>query len=388
MTNQRPPELNRRKRNKGSKIAYAAVVCALAGGCAFGGTCLGNVLTGSKSSTNVLSGTSSTTKQTSNTYSGQINDVSDLAAKCKPSVVEIRTEVVSSGNSMFGNYVSEGAGSGVIWTSDGYIVTNYHVIDGASTVKVTTNDGQVYDATIIGADSQTDLAVLKIDATDLPAVEVGDSESLEVGDPAIAIGNPLGELGGTVTTGIISALDREITINNETMTLLQTDAAINPGNSGGGLFDGSGNLIGIVNAKTSSEGIEGLGFAIPISDAVDIIDQLMTSGQVTDRPALNVSLYDYTASSYGFSMNNSSYQSGVYIVQVVNNGAADQAGLQKMDRIITFDGQEISSSSQVKAILRKHKIGDQVEVVVDRSGEQITKTVTLQEPTTTVEQNQ
>ncbi|MDO4467978.1 MAG: trypsin-like peptidase domain-containing protein [Bacillota bacterium] len=385
MTNQRPPELNKQKKKKNNRIIQNCIVCVLAGGFAFGGTCLGNMLTGNKTQENTNAPSySSSSKQTATSYTGQINDVSDVAAKCKPSIVEIRTESVTSGNSMFGNYVSQGAGSGVIWTDNGYIVTNNHVIDGASTVSVTTADGQEFPAEIVGADSQTDLAVIKIDATELPVVDIGDSDALEVGDPAIAIGNPLGELGGTVTSGIISALDREITINNETMTLLQTDAAINPGNSGGGLFDGSGKLIGVVNAKTSSEGIEGLGFAIPISGAIDIIDQLMTNGKVTGRPGLNVSLYDYVESGYGFSMNQARYENGVYIVQIVNNGAADKAGLQKMDRIISFDGNEITSSSQVKAILRKHKIGDKVEIVINRNGEEIRTTVTLQELNTTV----
>ena len=177
-----------------------------------------------------------------------------------------------------------------------------------------------------------------------------------------------------MTTGIISALDREITVENETMTLLQTDAAINPGNSGGGLFDGNGNLIGIVNAKESQTGIEGLGFAIPINGALDIINELIENGSVTSRPALNVSLYDYSS---GQSLGNSDMQDGVYIVQVVQGGAGDQAGLQQGDRIIQFDGEEVSTSAEVKAILREHQIGDRVEMVIDRDGETQTVTVTL-----------
>lgn len=379
MTTQQPPQLSKQIKRRKRGIGFTVTVCALSAVCAFGGTCAANLLTGNKS--NVSSNASQyKINQTTGSYSGSIHDVSDIAAKCGPSVVEIRTESVSSGNSIFGNYVQQGAGSGVIWSEDGYIITNNHVIQGASSITVSTTDGQFYDAKLIGTDPQTDLAVIKIEASGLTAASIGDSDSLEVGDPAIAIGNPLGELGGTVTTGIISALDREITVNNETMTLLQTDAAINPGNSGGGLFDGSGNLIGIVNAKTSSSGIEGLGFAIPISGALDTIDQLMNNGKVTNRPALNLSLYDHTQ-SYNYMMGQSEYPSGVYIVQIVNNGAADRAGLQKMDRILTFDGTEIESSAQVKSILRKHKIGDQVEMKVDRDGEEIQVTITLQEQT-------
>ncbi len=308
----------------------------------------------------------------------QVTDVSDIVEKCKDSVVEITTESVSSGNSIFGQYVSQGAGSGVIISEDGYIVTNNHVVNNATSLKVTTTDGIEFDAKIIGTDSQTDLAVIKIEAQNLLAATLGDSDTLQVGDPAIAIGNPLGELGGTVTTGIISATDRQITIDNETMTLLQTDAAINPGNSGGGLFNSDGNLIGIVNAKESSTGIEGLGFAIPITPAKDVITELMQNGSVTSRPALNVSLYDYTSNNQA---QNSKYKDGCYIVQIVRNGAADKAGLKQNDRIISFDGQDIHSTSDVKAILKKHKIGDTLKIVVERNSKKVEVEITLQAQT-------
>ena len=308
----------------------------------------------------------------------QVTDVSDIVEKCKDSVVEITTESVSSGNSIFDQYVSQGAGSGVIISEDGYIVTNNHVVNNATSFKVTTTDGIEFDAKIIGTDSQTDLAVIKIEAQNLLAATLGDSDTLQVGDPAIAIGNPLGELGGTVTTGIISATDRQITIDNETMTLLQTDAAINPGNSGGGLFNSDGNLIGIVNAKESSTGIEGLGFAIPITPAKDVITELMQNGSVTSRPALKVSLYDYTSNNQA---QNSKYKDGCYIVQIVRNGAADKAGLKQNDRIISFDGQDIHSTSDVKAILKKHKIGDTLKIVVERNSKKVEVEITLQAQT-------
>ena len=310
----------------------------------------------------------------------QVSDVSDIVEKCKDSVVEITTESASSGNSIFGQYVSQGAGSGVIISKDGYIVTNNHVVRGATSLKVTTTDGTEYDASVVGKDSQTDLAVIKVDANNLQAATLGDSDILQVGDPAIAIGNPLGELGGTVTTGIISATDRQITIDDETMTLLQTDAAINPGNSGGGLFNADGNLIGIVNAKESSTGIEGLGFAIPITPAQDIITELMQNGSVTSRPALNVSLYDYTSNNQG---QYSKYEDGCYIVQIVKNGAADKAGLKQNDRILSFDGEQIQSTSDVKNVLKKHKIGDTIKMVVERDSKKITVEITLQAQTQT-----
>lgn len=310
----------------------------------------------------------------------QVSDVSDIVEKCKDSVVEITTESASSGNSIFGQYVSQGAGSGVIISKDGYIVTNNHVVSGATSLKVTTTDGTEYDASVVGKDSQTDLAVIKVDANNLQAATLGDSDILQVGDPAIAVGNPLGELGGTVTTGIISATDRQITIDDETMTLLQTDAAINPGNSGGGLFNADGNLIGIVNAKESSTGIEGLGFAIPITPAQDIITELMQNGSVTSRPALNVSLYDYTSNNQG---QYSKYEDGCYIVQIVKNGAADKAGLKQNDRILSFDGEQIQSTSDVKNVLKKHKIGDTIKMVVERDSKKITVEITLQAQTQT-----
>lgn len=321
-------------------------------------------------------------KQTNKSNFGtvQVSDVSDIVEKCKDSVVEITTESASSGNSIFGQYVSQGAGSGVIISKDGYIVTNNHVVSGATSLKVTTTDGTEYDASVVGKDSQTDLAVIKVDANNLQAATLGDSDILQVGDPAIAIGNPLGELGGTVTTGIISATDRQITIDDETMTLLQTDAAINPGNSGGGLFNADGNLIGIVNAKESSTGIEGLGFAIPITPAQDIITELMQNGSVTSRPALNVSLYDYTSNNQG---QYSKYEDGCYIVQIVKNGAADKAGLKQNDRILSFDSEQIQSTSDVKNVLKKHKIGDTIKMVVERDSKKITVEITLQAQTQT-----
>lgn len=302
-----------------------------------------------------------------------IQDFTDVVTIAKPSVVEIVTETISSGNSIFGQYVSQGAGSGVIMSEDGYIITNNHVIEDANTITVTTVDGTQYDAQLIGRDSQTDLAVIKVNASSLTPAQFGDSNSLEVGEPAIAIGNPLGSLGGTVTTGIISALNREITIDGKTMTLLQTDAAINPGNSGGGLFDKDGLLIGIVNAKQSASGIEGLGFAIPISDATVVLNDLIAHGQVTSRAALNVSLQDITQQTSAYY----NLEPGCYVVQVVEGGAADQAGLQTGDKITAIDGTEVSTASEVKNVLSHHSAGETISIQVDRSGKTLNLQVTL-----------
>ena len=203
--------------------------------------------------------------------------VAQIAAIAGPSVVEVHTTqtVTVRGQS----YAVDGAGSGVVMTKDGYIVTNHHVIDGAKTVTVKLLSGTSYDAVVVNSDSIADIAVLKIAATNLTPATIGLSSALGIGDTAVAIGNPLGELGGTVTQGIISSLDRQIDLGGTTMTLLQTDAAINPGNSGGGLFNASGQLIGIVIAKSSGNGLEGLGFAIPIDSVKALIEKMIVTAK-------------------------------------------------------------------------------------------------------------
>lgn len=190
-----------------------------------------------------------------------------IVKKAKNSVVSITVESQSSGPFVSAGSTSNSAGSGVIISSDGYILTCEHVVDGATRITVTLNNKKEYQATLVGTDSSNDLAVIKIRAAGLTAATYGDSSKLEVGDTAVAIGNPLGQLSNTATTGIISALDRKLTIGNQKLTLLQTDAAVNPGNSGGGLFDASGNLIGIVESKSTGSDVEGLGFAVPIRTA-------------------------------------------------------------------------------------------------------------------------
>lgn len=302
--------------------------------------------------------------------------IKEIVAETENSVVEIQTESKQTGNFMR-EYVSTGAGSGVILTTDGYIVTNNHVISGANKITVKTKDGKSYDAELIGSDSKTDLAVIKIDASDLTPVILGSSNELSVGDMAVAIGNPLGELGGSVSQGIISALDREITIDNETMTLLQTDTAINPGNSGGGLFNERGELIGIVNAKSSGSDIEGLGFAIPIDTARTVIEELINNGHVTNRPQLGVSLQAVTDQSTALQLGVS--RSGIYITSVSENSSADKAGLQVGDRIVSIDDQEITSVSDVKSIIDEHNVDDEIEIQISRNDKLMKVKVTLME---------
>lgn len=296
-------------------------------------------------------------------------DLAEIVDQTAPSVVEVFTETKQV-SSWFQEYVTEGAGSGVILTEDGYIVTNRHVIDGASTVKVRLNNGQTYPAAVTGKDAKTDLAVLKIDAEGLTAAKLADSSQTRVGDFVIAIGNPLGELGGTVTEGIVSSLGREITIDGQTMTLLQTSAAVNPGNSGGGLFNLDGELVGVVSAKSSGSGIEGLAFAIPSNTVGEIAGELMENGYVAGRPQLGVSAARLTRPGQSVYFD----QPGVYIAQVTREN-----DLKVGDRILQIDGTAIQSTTDISAVLDRHSAGDTVKVELVRSGKQIAVSVTLTE---------
>ncbi|MBQ9901567.1 MAG: trypsin-like peptidase domain-containing protein [Clostridia bacterium] len=303
--------------------------------------------------------------------------VEDVAAAVADSVVEITTEIVST-NSFLGQYISQGAGSGVIFTSDGYIITNHHVIDGASKINVTLRNGTSYTAKLVGDDPKCDLALLKIEETGLtPAVLVADSDQLKVGQTAIAIGNPLGQLGGTVTSGIVSALGREIEIDGETMTLLQTSAAINPGNSGGGLFDDRGNLIGIVNAKSSGSGIEGLGFAIPANTVKKVIGDLMEYGYVKGRANLGLTYVTVNSLAaawlYGFD------DYGVFISNVDMRSDAYAAGLQTGDMIVSINGVQIETEEDVQAQTKNLQVGDTVSMVIRRRGQNYKVDITLTE---------
>lgn len=305
-----------------------------------------------------------------------VKQVADATAN---SVVEIQTESVST-NPFFPQAVTSGAGSGVILSKDGYIVTNNHVIEGASKVTVKTKDGKSYNADFVGTDKTTDLAVIKIKAENLTPAVLGKSADLEVGDVAIAIGNPLGELGGTVTSGIISALDREINVDNQSMHLLQTSAAINPGNSGGGLFNDHGELVGIVNAKSGGENIEGLGFAIPIDHAKTVIENLIENGYVKGRPSLGVVLQ--AASTINSDKEN------VYIAEVEKGKAADRAGLKTGDQILKADGKNVTSISDVKEAIDSHKAGDNMSFTILRENETKEIKVKLGEADTTQTETQ
>lgn len=302
--------------------------------------------------------------------------VKDIVANTEQSVVEITTESAAT-DSFFEQMITTGAGSGVIITKDGYIATNHHVVDGANKITVRTKDGKEYDAELIGKDEKTDLAVIKIKGDAFTPAVFGHSSELSVGDEAIAIGNPLGELGGTVTRGIISALDREITIDGKTMTLLQTDTAINRGNSGGGLFNAAGELIGIVNAKSSGSSVEGLGFAIPIDTAKGVIESLISDGYVTGRPQLGVSMVDITDERSAFQSGVD--ELGVYVAKVNDNSAAAAAGMKVKDRIVSVDGTKIDTAAKLSQFIDSKKVGDTIKIVVMRDRQEITLNATLKE---------
>ena len=385
-----PPK--KKKKFNGKRVARSAVALVLAAAMGFAGGFVGAKFGGSgkvviqqvapSSTADSASGSdSSITAASSSGSSLTTEQVADLVS---PSVVVITTEqVVYSQWSWYGqNQVESGAGSGVIISSDGYILTCAHVVDGASTITVTIGDKD-YTATLVGEDTTSDIAVIKIDADGLTPATVGNSDSLKVGQSVMAVGNPLGELGGTVTGGMISALNRSVTIQGSssvnTMSLIQMDASVSPGNSGGGLFNMNGELVGIVNAKSSSSDAEGLGFAIPINDAIKVAQELLENGYVTGRPYLGITYLAVTDAQTASQLGVNAY--GVYVVEVVKGGPAEKAGLQAGDRIVSVDGTEIASKDDLGTLMQKHAAGDTLSITIARDGQMQTVNVTLGENT-------
>ena len=385
-----PPK--KKKKFNGKRVARSAVALVLAAAMGFAGGFVGAKFGGSgkvviqqvapSSTADSASGSdSSITAASSSGSSLTTEQVADLVS---PSVVVITTEqVVYSQWSWYGqNQVESGAGRGVIISSDGYILTCAHVVDGASTITVTIGDKD-YTATLVGEDTTSDIAVIKIDADGLTPATVGNSDSLKVGQSVMAVGNPLGELGGTVTGGMISALNRSVTIQGSssvnTMSLIQMDASVSPGNSGGGLFNMNGELVGIVNAKSSSSDAEGLGFAIPINDAIKVAQELLENGYVTGRPYLGITYLAVTDAQTASQLGVNAY--GVYVVEVVKGGPAEKAGLQAGDRIVSVDGTEIASKDDLGTLMQKHAAGDTLSITIARDGQMQTVNVTLGEKT-------
>ena len=305
-----------------------------------------------------------------------------VAKMVSPSVVVITTEqVVYSQWSWYGqSQVESGAGSGVIISSDGYILTCAHVVSGASNITVSIGDKD-YPATLVGEDTTSDIAVVKVDATGLTPATVGDSDNLKVGESVMAVGNPLGELGGTVTSGIVSALNRSVSIQGtssvNTMSLIQMDASVSPGNSGGGLFNMNGELVGVVNAKSSDSDAEGLGFAIPINDAMKVAQDLLENGYVTGRPYMGITYLAVTDAQTAQQLGVNAY--GIYVADVVKGGPADKAGLKVGDRIVSIDGTEVAQKTDLGTIIQQHSAGDTLSITVARGGQMQTVSLTLGE---------
>ena len=328
--------------------------------------------TGSASSVKAVTTSSKQTANSANTLS-----TTEIVNMNENSIVEIKTEGIAT-DSWLTQYITQGAGSGVIISSDGYIVTNNHVIENSNKISVTTKNGKSYTASLVGADDETDLAVLKINAKNLQPVIFGDSSTASVGDTAIAIGNPLGNLGGTVTQGIISALDRQITLEGKTMQLIQTDAAVNPGNSGGGMFNDKGELIGVVVAKSGGTNVEGIGFAIPVDKVKSVTKQIVQYGYVRGRASTGMTYVDLTsvkdALVYGAT------NLGIY-VQSVDSDLAKNAGFKAGDMICYVGNKQIKSFDDLTQSLSGKKVGETIDVRVVRDDKILKLHLTLGEKT-------
>ena len=365
----------------GVKVTALLLACAVVGGAAgYGGAALS-----SSGKTTIRQSNRTASEITVKQVSGQtLMSPAEVYASTVNSVVSINCSSVST--NIFGQSVqSASSGSGFIITQDGYIVTNHHVISGASSVTVTLYDGTEYPATVVGSDSDYDVAVLKINATDLQPVTLGNSSSVNVGDSVLAIGNPLGELTFSMSQGIVSCCDRAINVDGTPFNMIQVDASINPGNSGGPLMNLYGEVVGIVSAKYSSYSdttVEGIGFAIPISDVQTIITDIMENGQVTDKAYMAIkagSMTEQMAAQYNIDVTQ-----GVFVYAVEKGGAGEKAGLQLGDVITKLNDTDITSMSDLSMAKKSYKAGDTVTLTVWRGGQEVTLSLTFdQQPQTT-----
>ena len=382
-----PKQPPKKRRRKNGNIARSAVALVLAAAMGFVGGFVGARVGNTGGKVVIQQAAPSSTSSSDSGSASAVNTASGMTTAqvsemVSPSVVVITTEqVVYSQWSWYGqSQVESGAGSGVIISSDGYILTCDHVVSGASNITVTIGDKD-YTATVVGEDSTSDIAVIKVDADGLTPAIVGDSDKLAVGDNVLAVGNPLGELGGTVTSGIVSALNRSVSIQSSssvnTMSLIQMDASVSPGNSGGGLFNMNGELIGIVNAKSSSSDAEGLGFAIPINDAIKVAQDLLENGYVTGRPYMGITYLAVTDAQTAAQLGVNAY--GIYVVDVVSGGPADKAGLKAGDRIVSIDNTEVAQKTDLGTLMQEHSAGDTLSITIARDGQMQTVSLTLGE---------
>ena len=368
------------------KVTALILACAVAGGLAGWG---GAAIAGSSTSRTAIQQSSRqpVSVQVKNVDGQTKMEPAEVYASTVNSVVSINT-TSTSGTNIFGQAVeTASSGSGFIISQDGYIVTNYHVVKGATSVKVTLYNGNTYDATVIGGDSDYDVAVIKIDATGLSPVTLGNSEDVNVGDTVLAIGNPLGELTFSMSQGIVSCCDRAINVDGTPFNMIQVDASINPGNSGGPLVNLYGEVVGIVSAKYSSysnTSVEGLGFAIPISDVQAIITDIIENGQVTGKAYLAIkagTMTEQMAAQYNIGITE-----GVFVYSTESGGAGERAGLQLGDVITKVNDTAITSMTDLSAAKKNYKAGDTVTLTVYRNGEYITLDLTFDEqPKTTGE---
>ena len=379
------PQAPKKKQHRGGAWVVALALCfAILGGAIGGGTVWllthnNTTSAGGSSSTTIQQGRhENVTVDINEIETGKLMTAAEVYAKNVNSTVGIQTSITST--NLWGQQTTSAAsGSGFILTADGYIVTNYHVIQNANSVTVSTYGGASYNAKIVGYDESNDLAVLKIEATGLSPVVLGSSEKLNVGDTVLAIGNPLGELTFSLTTGVVSALNREVTFSGGTvMDLLQTDCAINSGNSGGALFNLYGEVVGITNAKysgSSSSGasIDNIAFAIPIDSVRAIVESIIEKGYYA-KPVIGVSVTDVDENSRQLGI-----PAGAWVKEVTAGGAAEAAGIQANDVITAINGTEISGVSDLKRILAKASAGDELSLVIWRKNQSLTLTVVVRE---------
>ena len=370
-----------KKKSMGPKLVALSLCCALVGGVAGGAGVMW--YTGGQSPVNNTSNALKGNRENSvialnSVETGKELTAAEVYAQNVRSTVGITTSITTN----FWGYqtVNAASGSGFIVTDDGYILTNYHVVEGANSITVSMYEGETYDAELVGYDASNDVAVLKIEAEGLTPVVLGDSDNLNVGDNVVAIGNPLGELTFSLTSGAISSLNRNITMSNgSTMNLMQTDCAINSGNSGGALFNMYGEVIGITNAKYSSSGssseasIDNIGFAIPINLAWEIAQSIIEKGYVS-TPYIGV-----TVSDVGQQFQNYGLPQGAAIQSVQENSPAAEAGLQPNDIITHINGEKITGYAQLSQYIREAGVGGQLKLTVFRQGETVEITVTIGE---------
>ena len=371
----------KRKKNNGFKAVVATgLICSLIGG-GIGGVVGANIAADNLRAVLLDSETDAQIDETNRLQlMGGLNEVSPVVAiaeKVTPSVVGVKT--FGTAYTYWGQRIPNqelGSGSGIIYSEDGYIITNYHVIENATSVMITLSDGTEYDARIIGSDASSDLAVLKVEAENLPEAELGDSSALQIGELVVAIGNPLG-YENTVTDGIVSGLNRQLTDYIDSATLIQTNATINSGNSGGALANSKGKVVGINSAKLVASNAEGMGFALSINEVRPIVEEIISKGHVS-RPYLGVSINSQyqvdaeTAERYEIPM-------GIQIAEVAVHGPAERAGLQAGDIIYKVNDTLIQNFDDLSDIIDESKAGDKLRILANRNGEKVVADVILGE---------